>query len=185
MTESRYGDADFDRFAAELNRDGATLIRGLFDRSLVDAWASAFDALFRARQARLGGLAPREKNRFYLTLPWTPPFADPHVFANPVVTGVLNRVFAQEYVLVQMGADVPVQGSDYQETRRDFRPLFNDQVVTPLYAVAVNFPLVEVTGEMGRSRWRRVRTRSRARRRWPVLRRVKRRCSPTRCGRAT
>jgi len=51
--------------------------------------------------------------------------------------------------MVQMGVDVPFQGSDYQETHRDFRPLFNDRIVTPLYALAVNFPLVEVTAENG------------------------------------
>ncbi len=78
-----------------------------------------------------------------------PPFADQEVFANPVVLGVLNRIFAQEYVMVQLGADIPVKGSDYQETHRDFRPLFTDQIVTPLYAVAVNFPLVDVTEENG------------------------------------
>ncbi|GAB1543297.1 hypothetical protein NUACC21_59710 [Scytonema sp. NUACC21] len=42
-----------------------------------------------------------------------------------------------------------MQGSDYQEIHRDFRPLFSDQIVTPLYALAVNFPLVEVTEENG------------------------------------
>jgi len=42
--------------------------------------------------------------------------------------------------MVQLGVD---EGSDYQEIHRDFRPLFSDQVV-PLYALSVNFPLVEV-----------------------------------------
>lgn len=51
--------------------------------------------------------------------------------------------------MVQLGVDVPVQGSDYQEVHRDYRPLFSDQIVTPLYALAVNFPLVEVTSENG------------------------------------
>jgi ectoine hydroxylase-related dioxygenase (phytanoyl-CoA dioxygenase family) len=44
---------------------------------------------------------------------------------------------------------VPVQGSDYQEIHRDYRPLFQDEVITPLYALAVNVPLVEVTPENG------------------------------------
>jgi len=149
MSTERFTAADLDRYANELNRDGICMIRGLLDRRLVEEWAAAFDALYRQRQARPGGLAPRERARYYLTFPWVAPFADLHVFANPVVLGVLNRVFAQEYVMVQLGADVPVQGSDYQETHRDFRPLFTDQIVTPLYALAVNFPLVDVTEENG------------------------------------
>jgi hypothetical protein len=147
--KTRLTPAELDRYAADLNRDGICVMRGLLDRGMVAEWAAAFDRLFRERQGRPGGLAPREQGRYYLTFPWVPPFADERAFANPAVLGVLDRVFHQEYVMVQLGADVPVRGSDYQETHRDFRPLFTDHIVTPLYALAVNFPLVEVTAENG------------------------------------
>ncbi|MEP0913502.1 phytanoyl-CoA dioxygenase family protein [Leptolyngbya sp. GB1-A1] len=140
---------DLDRLAEDLNRDGVCVIRGLFDRSLIETWAAAFDALFQERQQRVDGLAPRGKSRWYTTLPWVAPFADPKVFANPTILGVLNRVFFQEYRLVQLAADIPFQGAEYQDIHRDFNPLFTDQIVTPLYALAVNFPLVEVTAENG------------------------------------
>jgi hypothetical protein len=146
---ARYSDADLDRFVADLNRDGICVIPGVFDTAKIDAWHAAFEQLFAERQARPGGLAPREQARYYLTFPWVPPFADDDVWANPTILGVLNRVFPQEYVLVQLGADIPVRGSDFQETHRDYRPLFTDAVVTPLYALAVNFPLVDVTEENG------------------------------------
>lgn len=149
ISKANFTATDLDRFAQKLNRDGICVIRGLFGRGLIEEWAKAFDLLFRERQNRAGALAPREQARFYLTLPWVPPFADADVFANPVILGVLDRVFAQEYVMVQLGADVPVQGSDYQAIHRDIRPLFTDRVVTPLYALSVNFPLVEVTAENG------------------------------------
>ncbi len=141
--------AELDRLAESLNRDGICVIRNLFPQTLIEDWAIAFDQLFQQRKNQAGGLAPREQSRYYLTLPWIDPFANTAIFANPVILAVLNRVFAQEYRLVQLGADVPVQGSTYQEIHRDFRPLFMDQFVTPLYAVAVNFPLVEVTAENG------------------------------------
>ena len=144
-----YSEADLDRAVADLNRDGICVLRGVFEPELVQEWRNAFERLFEQRQNRPGGLAPREKNRYYLTLPWVPPFADREVFANPTILGVLNRVFAQEYVLVQLGVDVPVQGSEHQEIHRDYRPLYTDDVVTPLYALAVNFPLVRVTEENG------------------------------------
>jgi Phytanoyl-CoA dioxygenase (PhyH) len=147
INRANFTENDLDRFAQDLNRDGICVIRGLFDHSLINEWADAFDRLFRARQNQPGGLAPRERNRYYLTLPWIAPFADINVFANPVIMGVLDRVFLQEYRMVQLGVDLPLKGSEYQETHRDFRPLFSDQIVTPLYALAVNFPLVEVTAE--------------------------------------
>lgn len=149
LDKSTFTATDLDQLAEELNRDGICVIHGLFDKRLIEEWAQAFDSLFRERQNRLGGLAPREQARYYLTLPWVPPFANTDVFANSVLLGVLNRVFPQEYVMVQLGVDVPLQGSNYQEIHRDYRPLFSDQVITPLYALAVNFPLVEVTAENG------------------------------------
>lgn len=138
-----------DQLSEELNRDGICVLCGLFDRALIDEWAVAFDALFQERQKQPGSVAPRGKARGYVTLPWVAPFANPAVFANPTILGVLERVFFQEYKLVQLAADIPMQGSEYQEIHRDFRPLFTDQIVTPLYALAVNFPLVEVTPENG------------------------------------
>ncbi len=149
IDQARYTATDLDRFAQELNRDGICVIRGLFDKKLIDEWAIAFDRLFQERQNQSGGLAPREQARYYLTLPWIAPFSNQEVFANPVILGILDRVFSQEYVMVQLGADIPLNGSDYQEIHRDYRPLFSDRIVTPLYALAVNFPLVEVTPENG------------------------------------
>ena len=145
----KFTKAQLEVLTADLDRDGVCILRGVFDKSLVETWASAFEGLLAERQSRAGGLAPREQSRYYLTLPWASPFADTCVFANPDILGVLNTVFPQEYVMVQLGADVPMKGSTYQEIHRDYRPLFTDEIVTPLYAVAVNFPLVDVTEENG------------------------------------
>lgn len=148
-TTHQFTENDLDQFAAEVNRDGICIIRGLFDRQLITEWAEAFEQLFRQRQAQPGGLAPREQARYYLTLPWVSPFANAEVFANPVILGVIERIFGQPYKMVQLGADTPFPGSDYQDLHRDFCPLFSDHFLTPLYALAVNFPLVEVTEENG------------------------------------
>lgn len=144
---AKFSASELDQLAADLNRDGICILHGVCDRAFVEEWASAFDALFQERQQRPGGVAPRGKARGYVTLPWVAPFANPDVFANPTILGLLDRVFYQEYKLVQLAADIPMQGSEYQEIHRDFRPLFTDQIVTPLYALAVNFPLVEVTAD--------------------------------------
>ncbi len=149
MELNQWSSAELDHFAADLNRDGICVLRGVFDQELITEWREAFEHLFQERQNRPGGLAPRETARYYLTFPWVPPFANQEVFANSVIQGVLNRIFAQEYVLVQLGADIAVKGSGFQEIHRDFRPLFTEEFVTPLYALAVNVPLVEVTEENG------------------------------------
>lgn len=149
INSTQFSTADLDRFADDLNRDGICVIRGLFDRSLIEEWADAFNTLFEQRKQQPGGIAPRGPSRWYLTFPWVKPFANTEVFANQTILGILDRVFYQEYRMVQLAADIPFQGAEYQEVHRDFRPLFNDSINTPLYAVAVNFPLVEVTPENG------------------------------------
>ena len=111
--------ADLDRLAEDLERDGICVIPGLLPREKVARWKEAFDELFEARARIDGGLAPRGKARHYLTLPWVEPFADPDVFANETVLAVRDRVFPQEYVLVQLGVDIAGAGSEYQEVHRD------------------------------------------------------------------
>jgi ectoine hydroxylase-related dioxygenase (phytanoyl-CoA dioxygenase family) len=140
---------ELDRLAEDLVRDGICSIPGLIPAEKAEAWRHALERLVAAREATPGGLAPRGAGRHYLTIPWVEPFADPEVFAHPTVLGVLDRVFAQEYVLVQLGVDIAGPGSEYQDVHRDYRPLFDESFVTPLYALAVNFPLVEVTEENG------------------------------------
>jgi ectoine hydroxylase-related dioxygenase (phytanoyl-CoA dioxygenase family) len=142
-------DRALDASTATLEEDGICILRDVIDVALVERWADAFDALVRERRARPGGLAPRGPGRFYVTLPWCAPFSDPAVWANPAILGVLDRALAQEHVMVQLAADTPVRGSARQEIHRDYRPLFTDDVVTPLYALAVNFPLCDVGDDNG------------------------------------
>jgi ectoine hydroxylase-related dioxygenase (phytanoyl-CoA dioxygenase family) len=49
--------------------------------------------------------------------------------------------------LDRLTSDLP--GSEYQELHRDHPPLFSEDFTTPLYALAVNFPLCAVTTENG------------------------------------
>ncbi|MFM7425718.1 MAG: hypothetical protein ACKO7W_12125, partial [Elainella sp.] len=74
-----------DQLAETLRRDGICVIPNLFPQAVIARWKAAFDQLFQQRQSQSGGLAPREQARYYLTLPWTEPFADRDIFANPVI----------------------------------------------------------------------------------------------------
>lgn len=140
---------DVDAAVAEVLRDGATIVRGLLDPDLVRRWAIAFDQLWRRRRRSHQGLAPRGPGRYYTTLPWVDPFADASVFAHEVILEIVGRILGPHHVLVQLAADTPVRGSVHQEMHRDFPPLFGDGVPTPLYALAVNFPLCPVREENG------------------------------------
>lgn len=141
--------ADLDRAADELQRDGATILRGLLDPALVASWADAFEHLVARREGLPGGLAMRGPGRFYTTLPWEQPFADASVFAHPAILEIVGRVLGPHHRLVQLASDTPVLGSEQQDMHRDFPPLFGEDHPTPLYALAVNFPLCRVDGDNG------------------------------------
>lgn len=145
----RLSEVQLDRAAHEIERDGVTVLRGLLEPEVVEEWAAAFAALVEYRRSLPAGLAPRGKGRFYTTLPWMAPFADSRVFAHPTILAVVQRVMGDNIAMVQLAADTPVLGSEAQEVHRDFPPLFGDDVFTPLFALAVNFPLCEVTEENG------------------------------------
>jgi hypothetical protein len=149
MPAGTFSDQQLDKLARELQDDGICVLRGALDPLLIQGWADAFAQLFERRRTIEGGLAPRETERYYLTLPWREPFADERVFAHPAILGVLDRLFDKDYVMVQLGADVPLPGAEYQEVHRDFMHIFPEEVITPIYAVAVNFPLVKITDENG------------------------------------
>jgi ectoine hydroxylase-related dioxygenase (phytanoyl-CoA dioxygenase family) len=144
-----FSEQDLDDFAQQLNRDGIVVLPGLLDVDLVESWHDALTDVYDARRNMASGLAAREDARFYLTLPWLQPFADKNVFSNSVVHSVIEKVFKQAFSLVQLGADFPLKGSGYQEVHRDHGPLFGEGTFTPLYALAVNFPLVDVTEANG------------------------------------
>lgn len=145
----RLSEAQLDRAAHEIEREGVTVLRGLLEPEVVEEWAAAFAALVEYRSSLPAGLAPRGKGRFYMTLPWMAPFADSRVFAHPTILAVVQRVMGDDIAMVQLAADTPVLGSEAQEVHRDFPPLFGDDVFTPLFALAVNFPLCDVTEENG------------------------------------
>jgi ectoine hydroxylase-related dioxygenase (phytanoyl-CoA dioxygenase family) len=148
-SSGRLSSAELAAAVDDLERDGLCVLRGVLDTALVREWAAAFRLLARERIARPGAVAPRGDGRFYLTLPWQAPFSDPAVFANPDVLAVVDRVFGQPYLMVQLAADTPIRGSKYQPVHRDHSPLFGDDLVTPLYALAVNNPLCDVGLENG------------------------------------
>ena len=140
---------DLDAAVDELRRDGITILRGALGRGLIERWAEAFGELFERRQRIPGGLAERGPGRYYTTLPWVAPFADPAVFAHPDVIAIVDRILQSDFAMVQLAADTPVLGSERQELHRDHLPLFDEGFFTPIHGLAVNIPLVDVTEENG------------------------------------
>ena len=146
----RYSEEEIGGFVREVLEEGFCVLRGHFAREKMEAWRGAFAPLLARHIEREGHRLNRGPSRYYVTLPFAEPFADPGVFEDDDVLGVVGGLVGDDPLLVQLATDTPLLGSEYQDVHRDAPPLFPEWGrETPPFQLAVNFPLVDVTVENG------------------------------------
>ena len=146
----RYTSSDIEAFTRAVLEDGYCILRGQFPADKLDAWREAFAPMLAAHIEREGHLRNRGPGRYYVTLPFAEPFADPAVYEDDDVLAVVERLVGEDTAMCQLATDTPVAGSEYQDVHRDAPPLFPETGrETPPFQLAVNFPLVDVTPENG------------------------------------
>ena len=146
----RYTEEEIRGFVREVLEEGFCVLRGHFAREKMEAWRGAFAPLLARHIEREGHRLNRGPSRYYVTLPFAEPFADPEVFENDDVLGVVRGLVGEDATLAQLATDTPLLGSEYQDVHRDAPPLFPEWGrETPPFQLAVNFPLVDVGGENG------------------------------------
>lgn len=147
----RYTAAQHDAFARDFDRDSLVVLRDHIPREKLRRWQEAFQPLLAAGIEAERGNSSRGSERYYVTLPFVAPFADPSIYEDPDILAIVERVAGPEPVLCQLASDTPLKGSDFQPWHSDTPPLFpergdND---TPSFQLAVNFPLCDVTDANG------------------------------------
>jgi hypothetical protein len=145
MAKGRLSEAEIDSFTKQVLKDSFCILEGHFSVATLNMWREAFTPLLEKHIAREGHLFNRGPGRFYVTLPFTEPFADPCIFEDEDVLAIVKRLVGDDATLVQLATDTPVLGSDYQDIHRDAPPLFPETGEETLpFQLAVNFPLVDV-----------------------------------------
>jgi ectoine hydroxylase-related dioxygenase (phytanoyl-CoA dioxygenase family) len=148
--KGRYSDVEIERFAQEALRDGFCVLKNHFSKEKIEAWREACLPLLYRQIELEGGKTSRGSNRYYVTFPFQMPFADPEIFENPDVLAIVEILAGKNFVMCQLASDTPILGSDFQDIHRDCPPLFPETGgETPMYQLALNFPLVDVTPENG------------------------------------
>jgi hypothetical protein len=146
----RYSQHEVESFARRVVEDGFCVLPEHFAREKMEAWREAFAPLLARHIEREGRLQNRGPGRFYVTLPFVEPFADPEVYEDEDVLAVVRKLLGDDAQLHQLATDTPLRGSEYQDVHRDAPPLFPETgEETPPFQLAVNFPLVDVTAERG------------------------------------
>ena len=150
MATGRYSEREIESFTNDVLEDGYCMLRGHFSSQTLAAWREAFAPLLEDHIAREGHIQNRGPARYYVTLPFIAPFADPSIYEDEDVLQVVERLVGEDAVMPQLATDTPLVGSDYQDIHRDALPLFPEiEKETPPFQLAVNFPLVDVTMETG------------------------------------
>ncbi len=148
---ARYDAKQLAALGEQAQADGHVVLRDHFPRATLQAWAEAFKPMLEHYLAHNAGAEEnRGSQRHYVTLPFRAPFADPAIYEDEAVLTLVEHLVGKDPVMVQLATDTPLLGSDYQDVHRDTPPLFPEWgQETPAYQLAVNFPLVDVTREMG------------------------------------
>jgi ectoine hydroxylase-related dioxygenase (phytanoyl-CoA dioxygenase family) len=150
MNIKRYNPKEIELFAQAVLKDGYCVLPNHFSRATLNTWHSAFAPLLKDHIEREGNLNNRGTARYYVTLPFTAPFADANIYEDEDILAIVELLVGKDAVMCQLASDTPLLGSEYQDVHRDTLPLFPETgQETPPYQLAVNFPLVEITLENG------------------------------------
>ena len=142
MASGRYSAQQISDFVQAAMKDGFVVLRDHLSTDTLVKWREAFTPLLEAHVAREGHLQNRGAERYYVTLPFVAPFAEPTIFEDEDVLAIVKGLVGEDAVMCQLASDTPLLGSDYQDIHRDTPPLFPETgTETPMYQLAVNFPL--------------------------------------------
>ncbi|MFL6375124.1 MAG: phytanoyl-CoA dioxygenase family protein [Pyrinomonadaceae bacterium] len=147
----KYTAEEIREFADTVRRDGFCILRGHFPVDLITEWRKAFEPLMAERIAN-GTASARGPNRYYISLPFTRPFADTAVYEDEDILAILDELADGDLVMPELASDTPLKDSDYQVIHRDHSlqsPDLPELDPSEPFQFAVNFPLVDVTEENG------------------------------------
>jgi hypothetical protein len=150
MSKARYDQSRIEAFTQQAQRDGYCILPEHFSKEKLKFWSEAFAPLLAEHIATEGHLQNRGPARYYVTLPFIAPFAEPDFYEDEDVLAIVRGLVGDDPVMPQLATDTPLYGSEYQDLHRDAPPLFPETgEETPAFQLAVNFPLIEVTVEHG------------------------------------
>ncbi|WP_439533544.1 phytanoyl-CoA dioxygenase family protein [Polymorphobacter sp.] len=147
--EPRIGTADFEEMMKRaLRSDGFLILEAVMSPSLLARLQAGFGKVLDEFVA--ANASNRGANRFNTHLYLDGVFADEELVANPIALRLIHGLLGIDAACSWAAADTPLPGSDYQVAHADGRPLFRSHDLSlPVYALAVNFPLVDFTEENG------------------------------------
>jgi len=138
-----------DDLLADLHRDGIVGLKGALSTSWADQLGEDVGSAFEQALARPGGALGRGPNRYYVEIHPEQLRGFVDLATHPWITAVAERVLGPDYVIVEVGFDVPLPGAVDQPWHRDFATPEQTRGQRRLTSLAVNVTTVDTTEDMG------------------------------------
>jgi ectoine hydroxylase-related dioxygenase (phytanoyl-CoA dioxygenase family) len=133
----------------QLYTDGITALRGAFSQDWAARMREDIEAAFADARSREGGAVGRGPNRFYVEIHPDQLRGFVELVSHPWVRAVCQEILGPDYLIVELGFDVPFPGAKNQPWHRDFPSppeTYRDHRLTSL---AFNLTAVDTVPEMG------------------------------------
>ena len=139
---------DFPSLTANLYRDGIVGLPGCFPTEWADALHDDFEAAFATARSNPEGTVNRGPQRYYFSVHPERIRGFVDLVSHPAVTGLCTEVLGPDYLIVELGFDVPLAGAQDQPWHRDFRIPPVTASTGRLTSLAFNITTVDVTPDL-------------------------------------
>lgn len=144
-----------ERACNQVKLNGYVVLANALPTEFIDAlcedWLAVLDeAMTKSPEKTDVGKSDFRKRRVRMDTPFRAPYTDSRLVANAFVMPIVEQILGTDCRVFYYSADAPLPGSEYQNVHADYAPFYpQSDIVLPTTALAVNFPLVEVTENNG------------------------------------
>jgi hypothetical protein len=139
---------DFAGLADAIYRDGIVALRGIFSSAWADTLREDFEAAFAFARSYPRGTTDRGPQRYYFAVHPERIRGFVDLVSHPVITGLCAQVLGPDYLILELGFDVPLAGAKDQPWHRDFAIPPETVRTGRLTSLAFNITTVDVTPDL-------------------------------------
>jgi hypothetical protein len=139
---------DFEGLTAAIYRDGIVGLPGLFPPAWADTLHEDFEAAFAFARSYPRGTVDRGPQRYYFAVHPERIRGFVDLVSHPVITGLCTHFLGPDYIILELGFDVPLPGAKDQPWHRDFPTPPETLGTGRLTSLAFNITTVDVTPDL-------------------------------------
>jgi hypothetical protein len=139
---------DFEGLVAAIYRDGIVALPGIFPSAWADRLHEDFEAAIAFARSYPKGTIDRGPQRYYFAVHPERIRGFVDLVSHPVIAGLCAEFLGPDYLILELGFDVPLAGAKDQPWHRDFATPAETARTGRLTSLAFNITTVDVTPDL-------------------------------------